>query len=93
MKRITVLLAAALAAAACAKKPETARAPDAAARTLPTAAVVRETSAGRVEIDGVVVGRIETVLSSRLAAPVAEVRAVPGESVRAGAVLVRLESR
>lgn len=93
MKRITVLLAAALAAAACSKKDETVRPPEAAARALETAKVVRQTSASRVEIDGVVVGRIETVLSSRLAAPVAEVRAVPGEAVRAGAVLVRLESR
>jgi RND family efflux transporter MFP subunit len=92
MKRITVLLAAALAAAACAKN-ETVRGPEAAARKLETATVASQTAASRVEIEGVVVGRIEAILSSRLAAPVAEVRAVPGETVRAGTVLVRLEAR
>ena len=92
MKRMTVLLAALLAAAACAKN-EAARGPEAAARKLETATVASQTAASRVEIDGVVIGRIEVVLSSRLAAPVAEVRAVPGETVRAGTVLVRLEAR
>jgi RND family efflux transporter MFP subunit len=92
MKRMTVLLAAALAAASCAKK-ETARGPEAAARKLETAIVASQTAASRVEIEGVVVGRLEAVLSSRLAAPVAEVHAVPGETVRAGTVLVRLEAR
>ena len=92
MKRMTVLLAAALSAAACAKN-ETVRGPEAAARKLETATVTSRTAASRVEIEGVVVGRIEAVLSSRLAAPVAEVRAVPGETVRAGTVLVRLEAR
>jgi RND family efflux transporter MFP subunit len=92
MKRMTVLLAALLTAAACAKN-ETARGPEAAARKLETATVTSQTAASRIEIDGVVVGRLEAVLSSRLAAPVAEVRAVPGETVRAGTVLVRLEAR
>lgn len=91
MKAITGMLLAALAAAACAKK-ETARAPGA-VRTLETAAVERQTSASRVEIDGAVVGRLEAVLSSRLSAPIVEVRAVPGQRVRAGTVLVRLEER
>ena len=92
MKRMTVLLAVLLAAAACAKN-ETARGPEPAARKLETATVTSQTAASRIEIDGVVVGRLEAVLSSRLAAPVAEVRAVPGETVRAGTVLVRLEAR
>jgi RND family efflux transporter MFP subunit len=92
MKRMTVLLAALLTAAACAKN-ETARGPEAAVRKLETATVVSQTAASRIEVDGVVVGRLETVLSSRLSAPVAEVRAVPGETVRAGTVLVRLEAR
>jgi len=92
MKRMTVFLAAALTAAACAKN-ETASRPEAAARKLETATVASQTAASRIEIEGVVVGRLEAVLSSRLAAPVAEVRAVPGETVRAGTVLVRLEAR
>lgn len=91
MKPMAILLAAALAAASCAKK-ETAPAA-APARALQTAAVVRQTAASRVEIDGVVVGRREAVLSSRLSAPVAEVAAVPGQTARAGTVLVRLEER
>jgi membrane fusion protein, multidrug efflux system len=92
MKRMTVFLAAALTAAACAKN-ETASRPEAAARKLETATVASQTAASRIEIEGVVVGRLEAVLSSRLEAPVTEVRAVPGETVRAGTVLVRLEAR
>lgn len=92
MKRMTFLIAAAFAAASCAKN-ETARGPESPVRKLETAVVASQTAPGRVEIDGVVVGRVEAVLSSRLAAPVAEVRAVPGETVRAGTVLVRLEAR
>jgi RND family efflux transporter MFP subunit len=86
---VTVAL---LAAAACAKKPETAPA-SAVSRPLETAVVARQTAAGRFEIEGIVVGREEAVLSSRLAAPVAEVLATPGRTVRAGTVLVRLEDR
>jgi RND family efflux transporter MFP subunit len=89
---MTTLLAAALMAAACAKN-ETVRPPEAAVRKLETAIVASQTAASRIEVDGVVVGRVEAVLSSRLAAPVAEVRAVPGETVRAGTVLVRLDAR
>ena len=92
MKRMTVLLAAALAAAACAKN-ETARGPEAPARKLETATVASRTEGNSLEIDGVVVGRLEAVLSSRLSAPVAGVEVVPGQAVRAGAVLVRLEER
>jgi len=91
MKRIALLLAAALAATSCAKK-EAAQTV-APARALETAAVVRQTAASRIEIDGVVVGRREAVLSSRLSAPVAEVAAVPGQTALAGTVLVRLEER
>ncbi len=91
MKRIALLLAAALAATSCAKKEAAQTA--APVRTLETAAVVRQTAASRIEIDGVVVGRREAVLSSRLSAPVAEVAAVPGQTARAGTVLVRLEAR
>lgn len=92
MKRIVVLLVTALAVVACGKK-ETARRAEAPARSLETALVVRQSAPSRVEIEGVVVGRVEAVLSSRLAAPVAEVAAVPGTTVRAGTVLVRLDER
>lgn len=90
MKKMTAVLVAALAAASCARKEKTETV--AATRALETAAVVQQTSAGRVEVEGVVVGKIEAVLSSRLAARVAEVAAVPGQSVRAGTVLVRLDA-
>jgi RND family efflux transporter MFP subunit len=91
MTRILRALAlAALAATACAKKPETAPAP--VERALSTARVEQRDAAAPVEFDGTVVGRSEAVLASRLAAPVVEVLAVPGRSVRAGAVLVRLEA-
>lgn len=62
-------------------------------RSLETARVERQVLPGLVEVDGAVVGRIEAVLSSRLAVPVMEVSAVPGQEVRAGTVLVRLDVR
>ena len=89
MKRIPGLVALlVLALTGCAKKP----APEAAAgadRRLTTAKVERTDAAAIVEVDGTVVGATEAILSSRLAAPVVEVLAVPGQTVRAGAVLVR----
>ncbi len=93
MKKMTAvlgILAGALAAASCAKKERTEAAT--ATRALETAAVVQKTAASRVEVEGVVVGKLEAVLSSRLAARVAEVSAVPGQNVRGGAVLVRLDA-
>lgn len=90
MRRMLGALAlAALAAGSCAKKP--AAAPPAAERALTTARVELRAGAAPVEFDGVVVGRTEAVLASRLAVPVVEVLAMPGQMVRAGAVLVRLE--
>ncbi len=69
-------------------------APEAAAvRPLETAVVERTEVADRIEVEGMVVGRQEAVLASRLAAPVSEIAAVPGRVVRAGTVLVRLEPR
>lgn len=91
MRTMAALLALSVAAAGCAKK-ETAPAPKA-VLPLETATVERQVGAGRIEIDGTVVGKVEAVLSSRLAAPVSQVRAVPGKTVREGAVLVLLEAR
>ncbi len=93
MKRIPVLVVlAALGLAGCAKKPAREEAA-ASQRTLATATVEQSDAASVLEVDGAVVGASEAILSSRLAAPVVEVRAVPGETVRAGAVLVRLADR
>jgi multidrug efflux system membrane fusion protein len=91
MRTTTALLALAFAAAGCAKK-EAASTPGA-LLSLETASVERVAGAGRIEIDGTVVGKVEAILSSRLAAPVVEVRAVPGKTVRGGTVLVLLEAR
>ena len=91
MKTVTLALVLAVAAAGCARKH--ASPASGGEVSLQTAVVERKSSGDRVEIDGAVVGRVEAVLSSRLAATVAEVRAVPGQTVAAGAVLVRLDPR
>jgi len=92
MKRILEIFAvAALAAAGCAPKAEKPAAP--ATRALTTATVETSQSPAEIEVDARVVGRMESALASRLAAPVVEVLAVPGRTVRAGEVLVRLEQR
>ncbi len=88
-RRLAALLLLAVVAAGCSRK--AAERPIVEARRLETAAVERRDEAGAVEVDGTVVGRTEAILSSRLTAPVSEVRVVPGQSVRAGEVLVRLE--
>jgi len=66
---------------------------ESAERKLSTAKVEARNTPGILEVDGVVVGASEAILSSRLAAPIVEVRAVPGRTVRAGEVLVRLADR
>ena len=92
MNRLSILAAAVMLTAACAK--ESARESSAApTRALATATVEKREAPAVLEVDGVVVGVSEAVLSSRLAAPVVEVRAVPGQRVRAGDVLVRLADR
>jgi RND family efflux transporter MFP subunit len=62
-------------------------------RKLDTSAVILRDAPGTVEVEGMVIGRQEAVLASRLAAPVTQVLAVPGQTFRAGAILVRLETR
>ncbi len=91
MRRIFVVLLGVLLVGGCAKQKRAPR--SATVRSLQTAAVESQKLADRIEIDGVVIGRYEAIVSSRLAARVAEVAAVPGRSVRAGTVLVRLEQR
>ena len=95
MKRsvsLAALLALAAAFAGCGRRP----AHDAAAmpeRKLATAKVEGIQAPAILEVDGVVVGEAEVILASRLAAPVVDVRAIPGANVRAGEVLVRLAGR
>ncbi len=92
MKPILGILAVSfLAAAGCSKDaPKPAASPT---RSLTTAAVESKQAAASIPVDGAVVGRTEATLASRLSAAVVEVRAVPGRTVRAGEVLVRLEQR
>jgi RND family efflux transporter MFP subunit len=92
MKRIAGLVAfAALVLAGCAKKPEGEAAP-LTQRTLTTAPVERRDSAGIVESTAPSsAGRRRSFEPA--ASPVVEVRAVPGQTVRAGEVLVRLADR
>jgi len=85
------LLAMAALAAGCARRPEAPAPPT--ARALKTARVERRDMNVVVEVEGTVVGRNEAALASRLAAPVVQVLAVPGQTVRTGDVLVRLEQR
>jgi len=92
MKRMTSILAlTALAMAGCSR---TVRPPaPAVPRGLSTAVVVERSVAAPVEVEGTVVGTQESVVASRLFAPVLEVRVVPGQRVRAGQLLLRLEQR
>lgn len=95
MKRMTLfslMVAAAVGGAGCARHEAPAQTAGT-ARKLATAPVERRTAPGSIEVEGIVVGRFEAVVSSRLAAAVATVPAVPGQTVRAGAVLVRLEEQ
>jgi RND family efflux transporter MFP subunit len=91
MKRLPLALSVLVALSACARSGAPAH-PDQ-PRAVPTALVVERSVSRPIEVDGTVVGRVESVLSSRLAATVVEVPAVPGRRVRAGEVLVRLEAR
>jgi RND family efflux transporter MFP subunit len=93
MRRVAVLAAlgaAALVGCGRGARPAETRPPE---RALDTAPVDARESAGIIEVDGTVVGTSEAILSSRLAAAVAEVSAVPGQTVAAGKVLVRLADR
>lgn len=95
MKRIPLTLAVLLVAftgGACARHEERPRPADV-VRKLPITSVERRSAPAAIEVEGVVVGRFEAVISSRLAASVATVPAVPGQTVRAGTVLVRLEEQ
>jgi RND family efflux transporter MFP subunit len=95
MRRTLLLLTAAVmafAGSACTRRDAEAR-PAETVRRLATVPVERRVAPASIEVEGVVVGRFEAVISSRLAASVASVPAVPGQTVRAGAVLVRLEEQ
>jgi multidrug efflux pump subunit AcrA (membrane-fusion protein) len=94
-KRLAVTLLAAAAAAATTacgsheEKPAAAQSP--LAVTVAAAATVEQLD--RVDVGGTVRARTIAVLSSRIVAPIVEVRVSPGDRVRTGQVLVRLDDR
>lgn len=61
--------------------------------TAQTRAVTRQPRATTVEAGGLVQARTSAVVTSRLMAPVRDVRVAPGDTVRAGQVLVVLDDR
>ena len=89
-----VIIGAALVTAACGGSHE---APEAAAPKTPvtvsTMAVAKAPHAALVEAGGLVQSRTTAVITSRLMAPVREVRVAPGQRVKTGQVLVVLDDR
>jgi RND family efflux transporter MFP subunit len=91
MKLVAIVLIA-LAAAGCAADPETAG-PDAPSVVVQSAPARLERLATEVDAGGTVRARTTTVLSSRVMSSIVEVTVKPGDRVRAGQVLVRLDAR
>lgn len=85
-------LAAVLALTACTAAPSH-ESPAGAAVDVTTVTVTLDDVADRVEAGGVVHARESATLTSRVLAPVLDVRVVPGDRVRAGQVVVTLDTR
>jgi RND family efflux transporter MFP subunit len=92
MKSLLLLLVIAFGAAGCAADPEPSRA---AATAVPvqTAPARLERLAAEFESGGTVRATTTTVLSSRVMSAIVDVAVKPGDRVRAGQVLVRLDTR
>ena len=86
-------LAGGLALAACSGGAETVPEQSADALVVDTAAVRVAEIVDTFEAGGIVQARTTAALMARIAAPVREVRAVPGDRVRAGQVLIVLDGR
>ena len=88
-----IVLVAALTVAACSSGAESVpgQAPDATPVTTATVAVAEIPDT--FEAGGIVQARSTATLMARISAPVREVRAVPGDPVRAGQVLIELDGR
>jgi RND family efflux transporter MFP subunit len=78
---------------ACSRHTNGARAEAAAPIPVTVATVAMGEVAGTFEAGGVVQARTTATLMARILAPVREVRAVPGDRVRAGQVLIVLDGR
>ena len=86
-------LVAGLALPACSGRADTIPEPRADAMPVATATVTVADIPDTFEAGGLVQARTTATLMARIAAPVAEVRAVPGDRVRAGQVLIALDGR
>ena len=86
-------LVAGLALPACSGRANTVREPGADALPVTTATVAVADMPDTFEAGGLVQARTTATLMARVAAPVGEVRAVPGDRVRAGQVLIVLDGR
>ena len=78
---------------ACSDRPETAPGTSVDALPVGTATVAVAEVADTFEAGGIVQARTTATLMARIPAPVREVRAVPGDRVRAGQVLIVLDGR
>jgi RND family efflux transporter MFP subunit len=92
VRSLSFLLAISASAAAC-SSPRDAGAPEAAPIALSTAVVESSNLAASFEAGGVLAARLTAVVSSRMLAPIAEVRVRPGDRVRKGQVLIQLDAR
>jgi RND family efflux transporter MFP subunit len=88
-----VAVAAGLVLPACSDSPETAPAESVDAMPVGTATVAVAEVGDTFEAGGIVQARTTATLMARIPAPVREVRAVPGDRVRAGQVLIVLDGR
>jgi RND family efflux transporter MFP subunit len=86
-------LVASLIVPACSRSTKTASAKPADAIPVTVATVTMANVAATFEAGGVVQARTTAMLTARILAPVREVRAVPGDRVRAGQVLIVLDGR
>ncbi len=89
----TLALLALVAAAGCGADPEEHAAGAAAAVPARTAVVRSEAVAEEFAVGGTVRGRKTAVISSRIVSSIVDVAVRPGDRVRAGAVLLRLDAR
>jgi RND family efflux transporter MFP subunit len=88
-----VTLVAGLALPACSGGAKTAREKSADATPVNVATVAATDVADTFEAGGIVQARTTATIMSRILAPVREVRAAPGDAVRAGQVLIVLDGR
>ncbi len=88
-----VTVAAGLALCACSGGGETVPGQPAEASPVTTATLAMAERADTFEVGGIVQARTTATLMARIAAPVLEVRVVPGNRVRAGQVLIVLDGR